>query len=94
MARIATLRSASQVARAFTTRFAVRTGEAIHFVNTDDVDWIDAAGNYVRLHVGGAAYMVRGTIVDVVARLDPRHFMRARVGLATYGFIDAIIRPR
>jgi two-component system LytT family response regulator len=58
------------------TRFVVRDGGTISFVKVEDVDWIDAAGNYVRLHVAGRAYLVRDTMKAVEARLDPATFVR------------------
>lgn len=57
-------------------RFVVRDGGTISFVKVQDVDWIDAAGNYVRLHAGGRAYLVRDTMKAVEARLDPATFVR------------------
>ena len=72
----AAFRSARQMVRGYTARFAVRRDEVVHFVRAEAVDWIDAAGNYVRLHAGGAAHLMRCTMGDVEARLDPRHFVR------------------
>jgi two-component system LytT family response regulator len=45
-------------------------------VRPGDIDLIDAAANYVRLHVGGTAYLLRATMADVDSRLDPRQFVR------------------
>jgi two-component system LytT family response regulator len=58
------------------TRFVVRDGGTISFVKVEDVDWIDAAGNYVRLHAAGRAFLVRDTMKAVEARLDPATFVR------------------
>jgi two-component system, LytTR family, response regulator len=60
----------------FAARFAVKRGFATQFVRTDDIDWIDAAANYVRLHVARTAFMLRATMTEVEAHLDPRHFVR------------------
>jgi two-component system LytT family response regulator len=57
-------------------RFVVRDGHRVTFVAMDDVDWIDAAGNYVRLHAGGRAHLLRETMKAVEARLDPDRFVR------------------
>jgi two-component system LytT family response regulator len=57
-------------------RFVVRSGGKLHLVKADDVDWIDADGNYVRLHVAGKAYLVRDKMKSIEARLDPGRFMR------------------
>ena len=46
------------------------------FVRTDEIDWIEAAGNYVRLHVGADSHLFRETMNSVEARLDRRRFFR------------------
>jgi two-component system, LytTR family, response regulator len=58
------------------TRFAVKTSQGALLVNADDVDWIEAAGNYVRLRVGGQAHLLSETISGMEKRLDPRKFLR------------------
>lgn len=62
--------------RSFASRFVVRDGGKITFVRVSDVDWIDAAGNYVRLHAAGREYLVRDTMKAVETRLDPAVFVR------------------
>jgi LytTr DNA-binding domain len=47
------------------------------FVRTAEVDWIEAARNYVRLHAGDRSYLVRTTLVALARRLDPDRFRRA-----------------
>src|SRR5687768_16638687 len=49
-------------ARRRVDRIAVREGDRLFFVTVDDVDWFEAAGNYVRVHVGNAVHQVRGTL--------------------------------
>ncbi len=46
------------------------------FVRTADVDWIEAARNYVRLHAGDRVHTVRTTLAALDARLDPEQFRR------------------
>ena len=41
-----------------------------------DVEWIDAAANYVRLHAGGRVHFVRGTVKGIEERLPPDKFLR------------------
>ena len=57
-------------------RFVVRRGNAHYFVPVESVDWIDAADNYLRLHVEGRTEMWRGTMKDAEAELDPAQFVR------------------
>jgi two-component system LytT family response regulator len=54
----------------------VRLGTRTAFVRLDDVDWIEAADYYARLHVGGASHLLRETMDELEARLDPRRFVR------------------
>ena len=46
------------------------------FLKTDEIDWIEAADNYVRLHVGTESHMLRETLGSIAARLDPAKFLR------------------
>jgi len=57
-------------------RFLVKRRGVGQFIRAEDVDWIEADGNYVRLHVGPASHLVRGTITSCVERLDPARFVR------------------
>ncbi|MDP9204817.1 MAG: LytTR family DNA-binding domain-containing protein [Gemmatimonadota bacterium] len=57
-------------------RFPVRANGEIYFVRVEDVDWIDAEGNYVALHAAGRRHLVRDTIKSLEARLDPSKFVR------------------
>jgi two-component system LytT family response regulator len=50
-------------------RLAVRSGERTSFVLTDDVDWFEAAGNYVVLHVGKETHIVRETMSALETQL-------------------------
>ena len=57
-------------------RFVVKSGGRVFFVRADEIDWIEAAGNYVKLHVGGDAHLFRETMSALEARLDPDFFYR------------------
>jgi len=58
------------------SRFPVRANGEIYFVRVEDVDWIDAEGNYVALHAAGRRHLVRDTIKSLENRLDPAKFVR------------------
>ena len=58
------------------SRFPVRANGEIYFVRVEDVDWIDAEGNYVALHAAGRRHLVRDTIKSLETRLDPAKFVR------------------
>jgi two-component system LytT family response regulator len=63
------------------TRFLVRAGSTLRFVGLDEIDWIEAADNYVRLHCGGRRHLARSTLAEAGARLDPLRFARINRGL-------------
>ena len=63
-------------ARGTRTRFVVRRGNAHYFVPVDQVDWIDAADNYLRLHVGERTHLCRGTMKEAEEELDASRFVR------------------
>ncbi len=58
------------------SRLAVNTRGKIHLLRLEDVDWIETAGNYVRLHTGATAHLYRDSLVSFEAKLDPRRFVR------------------
>jgi DNA-binding LytR/AlgR family response regulator len=57
-------------------RVLVRQQDRLVVVRLAEVDWIESAGNYVRLHAGGAAHVIRQTLGGLAARLDPRRFVQ------------------
>ena len=57
-------------------RIVVKDGGRVFFLRTDEIDWIEAAGNYVKLHRGGQAHLIRETMTALEARLDPQLFYR------------------
>jgi two-component system LytT family response regulator len=66
----------SAAAKRFPDRIAVRDDGRVVFVRVADVDWAEAAGNYVRLHVGREVHLLRETMAAVESALDPAHFVR------------------
>lgn len=61
----------------YAERLLVHSRGAIRFVNTGGVRWVEAAGNYVRLHtVAGDTHLVRETMSRLEQKLDPDRFVR------------------
>jgi len=60
----------------YVERLVVKTGNRLVFLDADDVDWIESEGVYLRLHVGQKAYVLRESLQNVEASLDPSHFIR------------------
>ena len=57
-------------------RIVVKTAGRVFFLRPTEVDWMEAAGNYVRLHVGKETHLVRETMKGLEERLDPDTFVR------------------
>ena len=57
-------------------RLVVKSGGRVFFLRTDEIDWIEAAGNYVRLHLGAESHLFRETMNRMESRLDSRRFAR------------------
>lgn len=57
-------------------RLLVPNGTKDSFVAVDEIDWIEAADYYACLHVGAKSFMLRETIKQLAAVLDPRRFVR------------------
>jgi two-component system LytT family response regulator len=58
-------------------RFPVRENDRVRFVAAEEVDWIEADGNYVVLHAGAARHRVRETLRALSEMLDPEAFVQA-----------------
>lgn len=65
---------------AFMERLVIKSAGRISFLKTDEVDWIEAAGNYVRLHVAREPHMLRETMSAIEGKLDPGKFVRIHRG--------------
>ncbi len=57
-------------------RIVVKSSGRVFFVKVDDIDWIEAEGNYVRLHVGSQSHLLRETMKGMEAVLDQSQFIR------------------
>jgi two-component system LytT family response regulator len=60
----------------FEKRLAIRTNGRVVFLNLDEIHWIEAAANYVRLNTGKDSCLFRETISRVSERLNPAQFVR------------------
>ena len=58
----------------YPTRIAVRSSDRVVFVRTDDIDWFEAARNYVKLHIGAQELRIRLRLRELAAELDPSRF--------------------
>jgi len=65
-----------EIAGRFVERLSVRSAGRIQFVRMADVEWIEACGNYARLHASGTRTLARATLQYLAAHLDPASFAR------------------
>jgi two-component system LytT family response regulator len=75
-------------ARAYLERLAVREMSRIALLPVTEIDWIEAADNYVRVHSGGTSCLMRMSLKELERRLDPDRF--ARVHRSALVAIDRI----
>ena len=57
-------------------RLVIKSGGRILFLRAEEIDWVEAAGNYLRLHVGREEHLLRETMSGLEGRLDSRKFLR------------------
>ena len=69
-------------------RLVIKSGGRAFFLKTEEIDWIEAEGKYVRLHVGKESHLVREAISAIESQLDPRRF--ARIHRSTIVNIDRV----
>jgi two-component system, LytTR family, response regulator len=59
-----------------TERLAIRADGRVYFLRVADIDWIETASNYVRLHSGKTLHLLREPLSSLETRLDPERFLR------------------
>jgi len=74
--------------QSYLTKMLVKLNGRLIILHTDEIDWVEAWGDYVRLHCKGKTHIVRQKISDVEARLDPKQFLR--IGRSAIVNIDRI----
>lgn len=62
--------------RRYLRRLVIHAPGRVFFLRAEEIDWIESAGNYVRIHVGPEAHLHRETMRELEARLDPERFLR------------------
>jgi two-component system LytT family response regulator len=90
--------------RRYLTTVPVKTRGRVTLLDLGQVDWIEAQGNYLALHMGAATHLIRESLTTFEARLDPQRFARVhrrtivavdRVReITTLGAGDALLRLR
>ena len=57
-------------------KLAIRDGSSVTLLDLADIEWIDAAGDYMCVHANGETYILRSTLKDLLGRLDDNLFKR------------------
>lgn len=57
-------------------RLVIKASGRIYFLETNEIDWVEADGNYVSVHSGKKTHLLRETISSLEQQLDPKKFVR------------------
>jgi len=72
-------------------RIPIKSAGRVYFLDVASIEWIDAAGNYVRFNSGGDTHLLRETIGTMEGRLDPARFVRIhRSTIVNLNFVQEI----
>lgn len=86
--RLASLLSDIERRQQYAERLMVRSAGRVVFLRVEEIDWIEAAGSYVRLHVGRDGHLLHEGIAALMGRLDPSRF--ARIHRSTIVNLDRV----
>src|SRR5262245_848797 len=70
------LLSEIKVRPSYLDRLVIKTDGRVFVLKTDEIDWIEAEGNYVRIHFDKQSSLIRETLSHLASQLDPRKFPR------------------
>jgi two-component system, LytTR family, response regulator len=86
--RIFALLAERQPAATYLERFIIKGDGRVFFLKAEEIEWVEAEGNYVVLHAGGKRHLFREAISNLETRLDPRRFQR--IGRSAIVNLDCI----
>ena len=86
--RLVALLSDLERRQQYADRLLVKTAGRVLFLRVDEIDWMEAAGSYVRLHVGRDGHLLHEGMAALMARLDPARF--ARIHRSTIVNLDRV----
>ena len=76
--------------RAYPEKIAIKDGGETTLVPTDDIDWVDAAGDYMCIHANDETHVMRITMKELEDQLDPANFQR--VHRSTIVNLDRVVK--
>jgi two-component system LytT family response regulator len=74
--RILALLEEMKAGKKYLERLVIKASGRIYFLETAEIDWIEAEGNYVSVHSAKKTHLLRETISSLEAQLDPKQFLR------------------
>jgi len=74
--RMMKMLSSAPLAQCPLDRLVVKSGGSTRLIRVTEIDWIEAAGVYVNLHIAGQQLLYRASLQELSERLDPRRFVR------------------
>jgi two-component system LytT family response regulator len=73
-------------------KIVIKDRDEIHLLKQEDIQWIDAAGDYVCVHALGETHVKRSTLKEMLEELDGDQFKRVhRSTIVNLNFIDKVI---
>ena len=77
----------------YLTRLSLKNNGHIRLLPTSQIDWLEAADNYINIHAGRSSFMLREKMHVIEDRLDPHQFQRIhRSAIVNVGRIKALVR--
>jgi two-component system LytT family response regulator len=62
--------------RKYPERLIVKSSGRVFFVRAEEIDWVEASGNYVKVHTKADAHLLRESMKNMEVKLDPKTFVR------------------
>lgn len=75
-------------------RIVLKAGDRVTFLDVKDLDWIEAAGVYLHLHIGEKMHLYRSSLTGFLQRLDPQRFVRVHRSTVVNTARIRELRPR
>ena len=89
--RIITLLEELKAGKKYLERLVIKAAGRIYFLDTAEIEWIEAEGNYVSVHAGKKSHLLRETITCLETQLDPKKFVRIhRSAIVRLDFIQEL----
>lgn len=74
--RLEKLLNQMESGKKYLKRIMIRASDRVYFINVENIEYIEAEGNYVGIHANGKKHLLRETMTNMEKRLHPEHFVR------------------